>query len=185
MKLLRFLFIILALFAFEVCSATAGLYRDPGGAFTIEVPTGWEVQRNRESAGWITMISSDQFVAKVAILANPITPLDEYPNELQETMMREIAQPHFTGWVKALKSQSRVELARKVYKTMFLGSDALRMDVQYFREDKNDPRRAYALFFFKGNKAFFVTPSGSPIGFPKADKIVSTMRITIQNEPAE
>jgi hypothetical protein len=53
------------------------------------------------------------------------------------------------------------------------------MDVRYFRGDKSDPRRAYALFFFKADKAFFVVPSGSPTGFPEADKIVSTIRIEL------
>ena len=158
-------------------AANAKVYKDPDGAYSVQVPDGWSVQRDLREAGWMTIISSQAHVAKLVILAEPIPPHDDASSDLQEHFLRELGQPMFNGWFESLKAETKINDVRKVYKTEFNGFPALRMDVVYNKGDKHDPRTSCAIYFLSRRTSFFLVPSGDQGGFKEAYGVLSSLRV--------
>lgn len=152
-------------------------YRDPAGAFTIKLRSGWEAKRERADDSWNTVISSDKYVGKLAILTIRAAPESGTSDELRSRMLVGASKPFFDGWLASLKEQARVERASRVYKTSVAGVDALRMDVTYYRGDGNDPRTGYAVYCFGDKNTFFISLTGNETGVAALERILSTIEI--------
>lgn len=84
-------------------------YTDPDGAFTINIPEGWKVERNKDEGRWVslvsidkhawaTLISSDKYeAARLLILSFRQPPMDSYTVDLKARMLAEIGKPIFEG----------------------------------------------------------------------------------------
>jgi hypothetical protein len=152
-------------------------YRDPAGAFTIKLGDGWEAARERADDSWNTIISSEKHVGKLAILTIKAAPPAGTSDELKSRMLVGSSQPFFDGWLGGLKEQARVEKSSRVYRTTVGGLDAVRMDVTYYRGDRNDPRTGYAAYLLGRKNTFFISLTGSETGVAALEKILSTIEI--------
>lgn len=154
-------------------------YRDPDRHFILQIPTSWTVERKVDSTGWMTIARSENPVAKLIVLANPLPSLEGEPADLRDWQLVETARPVFSGWIEALKSQSkgRVEILRRAYRVKVRGMDAMRLDVRYFLGDAHDPRQAQALFLFSRRSSFFVVSSAERAGLAARDKVLASWRI--------
>ena len=160
-----------------VAQTSAKTYRDPAGAFTIKLRRGWEAKRERADDSWNTVISSDEYVGKLAILTIRAAPKSGASDDLKSRMLVGSSKPFFDGWLASLKEQARVERASRVYKTSVAGVDALRMDVTYRRGDGNDPRTGYAVYFFGDKNTFFISLTGNETGVTAMERILATIEI--------
>jgi hypothetical protein len=158
-------------------AANSKVYKDPDGAYSVQVPEGWSVQRDLREAGWMTIISSKAHVAKLVILAEPIPPHEDAPSDLQEQFLRELGKPMFNGWFESLKGETKIRDVRKVYKTQTNGFKGLRMDVVYDKGDEHDPRQSCAVFFLSYRTSFFLVPSGDRQGFKEAYGVLTSLQV--------
>jgi hypothetical protein len=152
-------------------------YRDPAGAFTLQLRNGWEAKREKADDSWNTIISSDKHVGKLALLTIRAAPPAGTSDELKSRMLVGSSQPFFEGWLNGLKEQARVERASRVYKTTIGGRDALKMDITYYRGDRNDPRTGYAAYLFGRKNTFFISLTGSATGVSALERVLSTFEI--------
>jgi hypothetical protein len=153
-------------------------YRAPDGTFAIKIPDDWKLERNAQDDAWITLIDSNKYsAAKLVIMTAGIPPMADDPPDLKSLKLSGLAEPFFKGWVGAINEQARVEGTGNIYKTRFRNADALRMDVSYYRGDKDDPRTGYGLFLFGKKSLFFITLTGNKVGVSKLESIASTLEI--------
>jgi hypothetical protein len=157
-------------------AANSKVYKDPDGAYSVQIPEGWSVQRDLREAGWMTIISSKAHVAKLVILAEPIPP-HEGPSDRQEQYLRNLGKPMFNGWFESLKGETKIRDVRKVYKTQANGFEALRMDVVYEKGDEHDPRQSCSIFFLSGRTSFFLVPSGDRQGFKEVYGVLASLQV--------
>lgn len=168
-------------------------YRDPEGAFSMDLPEGWKAERNKIEEQWVTLISSDQQAwatsissdnynaARLVIFSLKETSTDAYPADLKAMILAGTGKPLFEGWVNALKEQARVEQVRDVYKTRFADKEAFRQELTYYRGDQYDPRKGYATFLLGSHIALFITLTGNDEGVGALEKILSSLQV----EPAK
>lgn len=152
-------------------------YHDPDRRFTLQLPAGWTVERKVDANGWLTFAQSENPVAKLIILANPIPSLEGEPADLRDRQLVELARPIFTGWIESLKDQGRVEILRRAYRVKVRGMDAMRLDVRYFRGDARDPRQAQALFLFSRRSSFFLVASAERAGRAVGDQVLASWQV--------
>jgi len=176
-RLRSFVALLLILALTTAAQVGARTYRDPEGAFTIELPAGWGAEREQAGDSWNTVISSDKHAGKLAILSIRAAPEAGVSDELRSRMLVGSSQPFFEGWLKSLKGQARVEKTGKVYRTTVGGVEALRMDVTYYRGDENDPRTGYAAYLFGRTNTLFISLTGSGPGVAALERLLATIKI--------
>jgi len=152
-------------------------HRDPDRRFTLQLPAGWTVERKVDANGWLTVARSENPVAKLIILANPLPSLEGEPADLRDRQLGEMARTVFPGWIKSLEDQGRVEILRRAYRVKVRGMDALRLDVRYFLGDAHDPRQAQALFLFSRRSSFFLVSSAERAGLAAEDKVLASWQV--------
>lgn len=153
-------------------------YRDPNGDLSIKIPDGWTVMREELDGAHMTVIRPEQqSAANLSIMTIKAAPLRTDSAELQSHMLVESSRPFFRGWVDALVKQARVEDRSDVYPTRFANLNALRLDVTYYRDDAEDPRRGYGIYLIGERTTFFLTLTAGRSQFKELEEILSTVRI--------
>jgi len=155
--------------------ASSRIYSAPDNAFTIKLPSDWNVKRDQTDLGYLTVIQHR--AANITILtANNSLP--EFDTAEQKShLLVESGKPFFEGWIGSLEKQARIEGTGKIYPTRFVGLEALRTDVIYYRGDADDPRLGYSVFLFGDKTSFFISVTGSRARFKNLESIISTIRI--------
>jgi hypothetical protein len=153
-------------------------YTDPDRAFSIKIPDGWKVKREENDGSYMTVFSSDEYrAANLSIMTINGAPAKTDSADLQQYRLTEAGKPFFQGWIDGLKEQARVEGMGDVYRTRVDTFDALRLDIIYYRGDKDDPRKGYGLFLIGNKTTFFISLTGNLPGFGELGKIISTLDI--------
>jgi hypothetical protein len=153
-------------------------YTDPDRAFSIKVPDGWKVEREEKDGAYMTVLRSDEYrAANLSILTANVAPAKTASADLQDYTLTEAGKPFFQGWVDGLKEQAHVEGLGEVYGTRVDNFAALRLDITYYRGDGDDPRKGYGLFLYGRRTTFFISLTGSRLGFAELEKIISTLNI--------
>ena len=159
-------------------SASPRDYIAPDNAFAIKVPGGWKLERDEKDGAFMTSIRpARDHAADLSIMTINGSLTKPASAELKPHMLVEASKPFFQGWMNGLKEQARVEGTGQVYPTQFADFDALRMDVTYYRDDPDDPRRGYCVFLLGNKTTFFISLTGSKSRFKELEKIISTIRL--------
>lgn len=159
-------------------SASAKDYTAPDNSFALKIPGGWKLQREEKDGAYITVIRPGQYGAvNLAIMTIKATGSSSAPAELKSHLLVESSKPFFQGWIDGLKEQTRVEGTGDIYPTRFAGFDALRMDVTYYRNDGDDPRRGYSLYLRGDTTIFFISATGSQSRFKELEEIIATIHL--------
>lgn len=176
MRLIVSLIMLFISFIHQASSQTSPTrYVAPDRAFSISVPAGWKVEREKRETGWITMISNDgQPAAKLVILTDSVEIPMTASAELKSKFLVDISAPYFKGWIDALREQARVGEVGKPYRASVNGIDAQRLELSYSRGDQYDPRKGSAIFLFGRKTSFFVTLTGSRTVFPDLEKVFAS-----------
>jgi hypothetical protein len=153
-------------------------YLDTDGDFSIKVPDGWAVEREEKDGAYMTVIRpTRQRPANISILTIKAARARTDPAELQSRTLVESSQPFFRGWFDGLAEQARVEDRSDVYPTRFANLNALRLDVTYYRDDADDPRRGYAVYLIGDRTTCFITLTAGRSQLKELEEILSTIRI--------
>lgn len=164
-------------------SAVRKDYADPGGAFSIEIPGGWKVERQEArgahmNGAHMTVVTSEEYcAANLSIMTLKDAPAKTDSADLQDYTLTEGSKLFFRSWVDGLKEQARVEGAGKVYRTRVDNVNALRMDITYYRGDADDPHKGYGLFLIGSKTTFFISLIGNRQGFEELEKVISTLNV--------
>jgi hypothetical protein len=159
-------------------SASSRDYLAPDRAFVIKIPGDWKLERDEKDGAFMTSIRpAGEHAANLSIMTinGALTKPDSAG--LKSHMLVETSKPFFQGWMNGLKEQARVEGTGQIYPTRFADFDALRMDVTYYRDDPDDPRRGYCVFLLGDKTTFFISLTGSKSRFKELEKIISTIRL--------
>lgn len=154
-------------------------YSDPDGDFSIQIPDGWTVEREELDGAFMTVIhpQQQQRAANLSIMTIKVVPPPNDSAELQSNMLVESSRPFFSGWLDGLAEQAKVKDASEGYRTRFDKFNALRLDVTYHRDDAEDPRRGYGIYFIGDRTTFFLTLTAGRSQFKALEEILSTVRI--------
>lgn len=158
--------------------ARTKVYRDPGGDFAVSIPEDWRVEREERNGAYMTTIRPNpNRAANLSILTVKAAPAETDSAELRSFMLTEGSKPFFRGWVEGLREQARVEGRGEVEPTQLDNSNALRMDITYYRGDADDPRLGRGIYLIGDKATFFVSMTASRSGFRELEEIVATLRI--------
>lgn len=159
-------------------SVSSKLYTDPDNAFTIRIPDDWGVERDEKDGAYMTVIRPEQSRgANLSIMTIKAVRETTDSAELKSYMLVESSKPFFQAWVNGLREQARVEVTRDVHTMRFNNSDALGLNLNYYREDADDPHRGYCVFLIGDKTTFFIASTASRTRFKELEEIVSTIRI--------
>ncbi|MFL6332462.1 MAG: hypothetical protein ACJ754_03875 [Pyrinomonadaceae bacterium] len=155
------------------------VYRAPGGAFTLNLPEGWRVEREPKDGADMTVIRpAEGRAANLSILTGKAAPAEEEDSaEFRSYMLSESSYPFFLGWIEELKEQARVEDEGQPAPTQLDQTDALRKDVTYYRGDADDPRRGRCIYLVGEKTFFFISLTASRSRFGELEEIVNTLRV--------
>ncbi|MFL6286660.1 MAG: hypothetical protein ACJ74Q_26275 [Pyrinomonadaceae bacterium] len=153
-------------------------YYDTDGDFSIKLPDGCAVEREEQDGAYMTVIRpARQRPANISILTIKAVLPKTDSADLQSHMLVDSSEPFFRGWFNGLVEQARVEDRSDVYPTQFANLNAMRLDVTYYRDDDDDPRRGYAVYLIGDKTACFITLTAGRSQFKELEEILSTIRI--------
>lgn len=159
-------------------AVSSSTYSAPDNAFTIKLPSDWKVQREEKDQGYLTVITHLQYSAANISVVTFNSRLPEFDTAEQRShLLVEASKPFFQGWIGSLKEQARVEGTGQIYATRLAGLEALRTDVTYYRDDREDPRTGYSVFLVGNQQAFFISLTSSQSVFKELEYIISSIRI--------
>lgn len=164
-------------------------HKSPDGSFAINIPEGWKLDRQQKVGSWLTLISSSEEAwltiinsenhkaAELKIYVFKQQPMGNVPADIKDRFLLGLAEPFFNGWLAGLKEQARVERASKAYRTKIDGSDAIRMDVGYYRGDGHDPRSGYVATVLGEHTGFYISLVGDEAGVRALERIMLSFKI--------
>jgi hypothetical protein len=154
------------------------VYADPDDAFAVNIPAGWQVEREEHDGASMTAIRPGHHRAhNIAIMTVKAAPAPTDSAELKSFTLTDSSKPFFKGWLEGLREQARVEGTGEVYPTRFDNSSALRMDVTYYRGDADDPRQGRCVYLIGKRTTFFICLTASSSRFGELEEVTSTLRI--------
>jgi hypothetical protein len=155
------------------------VYRDPDGDFAVNIPEDWRVEREEKKNGaYMTTIRPDpNRAANLSILTDKAAPTETDSAELRSFMLTEGSKPFFRGWVEGLREQARVEGRGVVEPTRLDDTNALRMDITYYRNDADDPRQGRGIYLIGDKTTFFISMTANRSRFGELEEIVNTLRV--------